>query len=87
MTPGGGIAQQRLHPHAAAVALGALLDVLARRAPVVGEPALLVLHPQRREPRDDEQHRGDGGVERDLHRGRDVDEHLALDRASGRASP
>ena len=74
----GGIAQQRLHPHAVAVALRALLDVLARRAAVVGEAAFVVLDAQRREPRDDEQHRGDGAVERDLHRGGDVDEDLAL---------
>jgi hypothetical protein len=32
-----------------------------------------------REPRHDQQHGGDGAVERDLQRGRDVPEDLALD--------
>ena len=59
MTPGRGVAQQRLHPHAARKSRGAALDVLAVRAPVVGPAALVVADAQRREPRDDEQHRRD----------------------------
>ena len=75
---GRGIAEQRLHPHAGAVVLGPLLDVLLVRAAVVGLAALVVAHAQRREPRDDEQHRRDDEVEDDLHRLRHVDEDFAL---------
>ena len=78
--PGGGVAQQRLHPHAGAEVVEAALRVLAGGAAVVGAAALVVADPQRREPRDDQQHRRDRGVERDLERGRHVDEDRALDR-------
>ena len=78
--PGRGVAQQCLHPDAGAEVGEAALGVLAVRAPVVGRAALVVADAQRREPRDDEQHHRDRRVERDLQRGRDVGEHLALDR-------
>ena len=50
--PGGGVAQQRLHPDAGAeVARGGACTLLLRGAPVVGRAALVVPDPQRHEPR------------------------------------
>ena len=64
--PGGRVAQQRLHVGAGPVALGALLGVLERRAPLGGTAALPVLHPVGEAERAPRQHHRDHGVEGDL---------------------
>ena len=56
------------------------VDVALGGAAVVGLAPLVVADPQRHEPRDEEEPGGDREVERDLERGRDVDEDLAGDR-------
>src|SRR5581483_7610155 len=75
----GRVAQQGAHPDARAEVLHPLLDVASPRPPVVGLAPLVVLHAQRDEPRDDEQHDRDREVEGDLDRPRDVAEHPAGD--------
>ena len=73
------VAQQRAHPDALAEVAHAPVDVALVGAPVVRLAPLVVADPERHEPRDEEEPGGDREVERDLERGRDVDEDLTRD--------
>ena len=73
----GGIAQQRAHPDSRSEVAQAAVHVALGRAPVVRLAALVVADPQRHEPRHDEQPGCHREVERNLERGRDVDEDFA----------
>jgi hypothetical protein len=76
---GGGVAEQRLHPHAAAEVTQAAFEVLLRRAAIVGCAALVVPEPERHEVAAQEQHHRDRDVERPIDRVGDVEEDLTLD--------
>ena len=78
----GRVAQQRVHQHAASIVTQPSSHVVASRATVVRSATLIVTHALRREPSDEQQHRRRHGVERDLHRGGNVDEDLTTDRRS-----
>ena len=79
--PGGAVAQEGLHVHAGPEVGDASLDVLLVGGPPVRCSPLVVLEPLEEEPPDVEEQHGQGHVEDDLERERDVREHLALHRA------
>ncbi len=74
----GGIAQEGLHVGAGAEVLEALGGVLGGRAPLRRCAALPVLHPVGEHEAAPDDHHRDHGVERELQRTRNVDEHLAV---------
>ena len=74
------VAQQRLHPHAGAEVLHALVEVALGGAAVVGRAPLVVLHPLAHQPRADEQHDRGGDVEGPVDGVGDAAERLARDR-------